>query len=87
MRLISAIGWLGAVAILAGYGLVSSRALQPDSYRYQLINIAGSVGLMVNCYASGALPAAALNLLWMIIGAVVIVRRLRNPQHRLDHRT
>ncbi len=74
--LIDAAGWAGAAALLLAYGLVSSGRLSGRSVGFQLLNLAGAVGLMANGIWHGAWPSAALNAVWLVIG-VTALRRLR----------
>ena len=41
---------------------------------YQWMNIAGAAGFVVNSGAHGAVPSAALNIVWLGIGAVALAR-------------
>ncbi|MFG1695939.1 hypothetical protein [Nonomuraea sp. NPDC049309] len=75
--LLDALGWLGAALLLAGYALVSSSRLSGDGVAYQLINLAGSVGLMINSAYYAAWPSAALNLIWAAIGVTALFKLAR----------
>ncbi|WP_343518381.1 hypothetical protein [Sphingomonas sp.] len=68
------VGWAGAVLVLAAYGLVSTKRLDGDSVIYQLLNVAGAAGMLVNTYVRGALPSAALNVIWIGVGIYVLAR-------------
>lgn len=74
------VGWVGAVLVLGAYGLVSTKRLDGDSVVYQLMNVAGAVGMLINTYVRGALPSAAVNLIWIGIGFYVLFKVLtRRP--------
>ncbi|MFG1701623.1 hypothetical protein ACFLIM_00395 [Nonomuraea sp. M3C6] len=75
--LLAAVGWIGAALLLIGYALVSSSRMSGDGPAYQLINLAGSVGLMLNSAYSSAWPSAGLNLVWAAIGVVALVKLAR----------
>jgi hypothetical protein len=75
--LLAAVGWAGAAALLLGYTLVSSSRLSGDGVAYQLLNLFGSVGLMVNSAYSAAWPSAGLNLVWAAIGVVALIKLAR----------
>lgn len=62
--IIDAAGWLGATALLVSYGLLSARRVSGTSTAYQLLNLAGSGGLIVNTLYYGALPSAVVNVVW-----------------------
>ena len=68
------VGWLGAAALLAAYGLVSAGRVEGKSRRFQLLNLLGSAGLAANSGFHGAWPSVALNLVWMIIGVAALTR-------------
>ncbi|GAA3698027.1 hypothetical protein GCM10022224_075050 [Nonomuraea antimicrobica] len=86
--LLAAAGWVGAAVLLVGYALVSSSRLSGDGTAYQVLNLTGSVGLMVNSAYSAAWPSAALNLIWAAIGVTALVKLARaagapkRPTHR-----
>ncbi|MFB4274688.1 hypothetical protein ACBJ59_05280 [Nonomuraea sp. MTCD27] len=75
--LLAAVGWIGAALLLAGYALVSSSRLSGDGVAYQLVNLTGSLGLMINSAYSAAWPSAGLNLVWAAIGVVALVKLAR----------
>ncbi|MEU4573926.1 hypothetical protein ACBI99_05780 [Nonomuraea sp. ATR24] len=75
--LLDVVGWIGAALLLTGYYLVSSSRLNGDAVPYQLINLAGSIGLMVNSAYYAAWPSAGLNLVWAAIGIVALVKLAR----------
>ncbi len=64
------VGWAGAVLILLAYLLLSAGRLTGQSLVYQGMNVVGAAGFVVNGWWHGALPSAALNVLWLLIGAV-----------------
>jgi hypothetical protein len=41
------------------------------------MNVAGAAGFIVNGWWHGAIPSAALNVIWMLIGAVALLRIAR----------
>ncbi|HZF15972.1 MAG TPA: hypothetical protein VE046_08545 [Steroidobacteraceae bacterium] len=71
---IESAGWLGAALILIAYGLLSSGRLDGRSRLYQGMNVIGSIGFVINSGYNGAIPSAALNVIWMIIGLVALYR-------------
>ena len=64
-------GWGGAGCLLLAYALLSAGRLGAG-VTFQLLNLAGSAGLLVNGAAHGAWPSAALNLVWLAVGAVAL---------------
>jgi hypothetical protein len=72
--LIEAVGWIGAIMILAAYGLLSTGKLDGRSTTYQLLNLVGSVGVVINSGWNHAIPSAVLNVVWMGIGVAALIR-------------
>ena len=70
-------GWTGAALILFAYLLLSAGRLNGQSLVYQGMNVVGAAGFVVNGWWHGAVPSAALNVLWLLIGAVATWRILR----------
>jgi hypothetical protein len=70
-------GWAGAALILGAYALLSAGRVTGKSLSYQLMNVFGAAGFVVNGWWHGALPSAVLNVLWLLIGAVASWRILK----------
>ena len=70
-------GWVAMVLILSAYALLSFGKLQPRSWVYQLMNIVGAVGFIINCAWNGAWPSVALNVVWLGIGFYALRRNSR----------
>lgn len=67
-------GWAGAGLILLAYLLISTGRVTGQSPAYQWMNLFGAAGFMVNGWWHGALPSAALNVVWMLIGGFALWR-------------
>jgi len=74
---VEAIGWIAAVMILAAYALLTAGKVDARSPLYQWMNVGGAAGFIVNSGYNGALPSAALNVIWMGIGAAALWRIAR----------
>ena len=70
-------GWAGAALILFAYLLLSAGRLTGQSLTYQGMNVVGAAGFIVNGWWHGAIPSAALNVLWLLIGAIASWRIIR----------
>lgn len=70
-------GWAGAALILGAYALLSAGRVTGQSLSYQAMNVFGAAGFIINGFWHGALPSAALNVLWLLIGAVASWRILK----------
>ncbi len=74
---VEVIGWVGATLILGAYALLSAGKVRAESLTYQLMNILGAAGFIVNSGLNGALPSAALNVIWMGIGLYAVRQQRR----------
>jgi hypothetical protein len=79
-----AIGWVGAVALLIAYALVSSKKLEGDSAAFQLLNISGSILLAANTIFYGSYPSTFVNLIWAGIAVFSIAARRRLSSRYVD---
>jgi hypothetical protein len=67
-------GWGGAGLILSAYLLLSMGKLTGQSPLYQWMNLFGAAGFTINGWWHGALPSAAMNIVWMLIGVMALWR-------------
>src|SRR3569833_2573542 len=67
-------GWAGATLILLAYLLLSAGRLTGQSLVYQGMNVVGAAGFVINGWWHGAIPSAALNVLWLLFGAIAAGR-------------
>lgn len=73
--MIDILGWIGTVAFLVAYALVSLKKVDGDSGLYQGINIAAGFLLIINTLYWGAYPSAGLNIAWVGIGLFTLGRK------------
>jgi hypothetical protein len=78
--LVEIAGWLGASLILLGYLLITTGKLTGQSPLYQWINVAGAAGFVINGWWHWAIPSAALNVIWLMIGAFALIRLSRKAR-------
>lgn len=71
---IEAVGWIAALLILAAYALLTAGELKGDDRAYQWMNVVGALGFIVNSGWNGAVPSAALNVIWAGIGLTALWR-------------
>jgi hypothetical protein len=76
--LIDTTGWLGAIALLSAYRLVSAGRLDGDGAAFQLLNLAGATALLANSSYHRAWPSAGLNAVWLVIGLIALARAKRS---------
>jgi hypothetical protein len=74
-------GWGGAGCLLLAYALLSAGRLAAG-VTFQLLNLAGAAGLLLNGAAHGAWPSAALNLVWLAVGVVAFGKARRRDAER-----
>lgn len=70
---IEVIGWAGSVAVVAAYLLVSYQKLASNSWSYQILNLFGSICLIINTYFNHAFPSMTVNIIWAGIAIAVMV--------------
>lgn len=61
------IGWIGTGLVLLAYLMVSTRKMNATSREYQLMNLFGSIGILINSAVHGAIPSVGLNVVWLLI--------------------
>lgn len=71
---IDIVGWLGSIEVIAAYGLNSYQMLNSDSIVFQLLNLTGAIFLIINTIYYRAYPSAFINVVWVIIALIAIVR-------------
>lgn len=72
--LVDVIGWIGAAALLSAYALVSSGRLHGRGLGFQVLNLVGAVGLLVNGAYHGAWPSVGLNSVWLVVGVLALLK-------------
>ena len=77
---VEAVGWAGAALILLAYLLLSAGKLAGQSLTYQVMNVLGAAGFIVNGWWHRALPSAVLNILWLGIGVFASWRILKRKE-------
>jgi len=71
------IGWAGAALILLAYLLVSTKKLSSVSKEFQLLNLFGAVGIVINSSVHRAFPSVGLNVVWAIIAVYGLAKAFR----------
>lgn len=80
MTIVSAIGWLGALALLSAYSLLTVQRITVRSRAYVLLNVVGSLALVVNGSAHSAWPSVVLNVVWLVIAAAGALAALQHQR-------
>ncbi len=76
--LVEIAGWIGALLILGAYALLTAGKVTAKSAAYQLMNVVGAAGFIVNGWWHGAIPSTALNVIWLLIGVFATWRIMKN---------
>jgi hypothetical protein len=71
--LVEIIGWIGSVLVVLAYFLNIQKKLSSDSSAYKLMNLSGSLCLIVLTLSHGAIPSAAVNIIWAIIALAALL--------------
>ena len=79
---VNVLGWVGVVALLSAYWLVSTQKTNGDSRMYQGLNLLGAVLVLVNSSYYGAYPSVGVNAAWIAIGVYTLVTRLQTMRGR-----
>lgn len=68
------VGLVGALTICAAYLLVSLRRVDPEGFRFHIVNAAGSILLLVSLYFRPNPGAILIEVLWLAIAGFGIAR-------------
>lgn len=71
------VGWGGTFAILLAYLLVTTKKLSADDKIYQLLNVIGAAGIIINSSVHGAIPSVGLNTAWFLIGMYGLIKIIK----------
>ena len=68
------IGWYGVLAILLAYLLLSLDVITAHSLAYQLLNLTGALGIIIEALSKKDMQPAVLNIVWACIAIVVLIQ-------------
>ena len=71
------LGLVGVAINLVAYGLLSAGRMKADEARYQLINIAGTTGILLSLIAQWNLPIFISNVAWLVVAMLGLARTIR----------
>lgn len=71
---VNVLGWIGMALLVGAYALVTLSRIHATGLAFQLMNLVGGAFLMLNTAYYGAWPSTALNLTWICIGTVGLLR-------------
>jgi hypothetical protein len=67
-------GWLGMFLIILDYFLLSLKKLKFNSIPYNLLNLFGGVGMLINAFYTKLWPVVVLNIFWIGIAVFSIYK-------------
>jgi hypothetical protein len=77
---IDILGWIGSMILVSAYWLNSKNLINAQTKLYQLLNIAGSLSLMINTFYYGAYPSRSVNVVWLLMGLYHLNKTLNTKQ-------
>ena len=72
---IELLGWSASILILGAYALNSLGKISVKSPRYIWANLIGGIFFIINTFYHSAYPSAALNVIWVAIAAVSLLKK------------
>ena len=76
------IGFLGGLAVLAGFAGVAMGRMSTHGAGYHALNLAGGLALVAAGLAANAWPSMMVNAAWALISAHGIARAARTRSNR-----
>jgi hypothetical protein len=67
-------GWYGMGAIALAYMLVSFNVVQAGGAAYQLLNLSGSVGILIISVVKRLRQTLVLNIFWSTIALLALIK-------------
>lgn len=64
------------IALILAYALVSFGVIMGKGIEYQLLNLTGSVGLLIDAASRKVAQLAILNIFWALVGIVVLIHMI-----------
>ena len=68
------VGVIGSLLICAAYLAVSLKRVDPEGFRFHVVNAAGSIMLLISLYFRPNPGAIVIEVLWLAIAAFGIAR-------------
>lgn len=61
------IGWYGVTAIVVAFALLNFNFLGTNSLVYQLLNVTGSISIIIEASSKKDFQPVALNIVWLLV--------------------
>ncbi|MCS6981295.1 MAG: hypothetical protein N2110_02155 [Flavobacteriales bacterium] len=72
---IDVIGWVGGGLVLLAYMLISTGRVDNSTAGYHLLNMFGSIFLIINTAYLSAFPSMMVNVIWTGVAIMGLLRR------------
>ena len=82
--IINILGWLGSVSLILAYWMNSSNRLSAQSITYQVLNLFGSICLIINSTYYHAYPSSFVNVVWAIVAITSLRRQKLETQTKIS---
>lgn len=69
-------GWIGAVALLSGYLLISNHIITSNEPAYHLLNLIGACGLIVIALTKKLYQSILINTVWLMVAIIALIGQL-----------
>ena len=76
MKIKQIIGWYGVLAIITAFALLNFGILGTDNLVYQLLNLTGAIGIIIEAGAKNDYQPVALNIVWLLVATYGLLRTL-----------
>jgi paired small multidrug resistance pump len=76
MKKIDLIGWIGVLLILTAFILTTFGVINATNSIYGILNFIGALGIIISSYAKKDLQPVILNIVWLVVAAIGIIRSL-----------
>lgn len=78
--LVEVLGWIGAISLLAAYFLAARGIYPADTWQSLALNVEGAIFLSLVAAVHGVWPSVALNVIWIGIGIIALVKYFRSKK-------
>jgi hypothetical protein len=75
--LLNVAGWVGGLLVIVAYGLLSLRWVDANGLSFNILNTVGGALLVGTAIQAGAVPNAAINVVWVVFGLYALATRHR----------
>jgi hypothetical protein len=72
--IVNFLGWIGVACCTLGYLLVSTRNIDSNGWKYQVLNAIGGIFLVASALYNHDAPNTVANGLWALIGLISLCR-------------